>query len=146
MSGLHLTVTTPLAVVLDEGEVASIRAEDESGSFGLMPGHSDLLTVLRPSMLHWRRTDGLWHHAALRGGVMTVQSDVVRVACREAMTGDDLDTLDRLVQETFAANEDAARRARGEQMRLHTAAIRALMQRLGQAPSRDFDAIAETLK
>lgn len=148
MSGLHLTVTTPLAVVLDEGEVASIRAEDESGGFGLMPGHADLLTVLRPSVLHWRRADGTWHHVALRGGVMRVAGDAVRVACREAVAGDDLDRLEALVVEQAAAQADAARRARGEQLRLHTAAIRNLMRKLGPGggPEPEFDEIGEAFR
>lgn len=146
MSTLRLIVTTPLDMVLDTPDVASIRAEDDSGSFGLLPGHADLLTVLRPSVLHWRRADGIWHHIALRGGVLTVQGETVRVACREAVTGDDLEKLGALVQETFAAHEDAARRARGEHMRLHAAAIRTLMQRLGQTPGREFDEIAEGLQ
>ena len=146
MSALHLIVTTPLDLVLDVADVASLRAEDESGGFGVLPGHADLLTVLRPSVLRWRREDGVWHYVALRGGVLTVQGEMVRVACREAVTGDDLAGLDKLAQETFAAKEDAARRARGEQMRLHTAAIRTLMQRLGQAPGHDFDAVAEALE
>jgi len=146
MTGFHLTVTTPLDVVVDATDVASIRAEDESGSFGLLPGHADLLTVLRPSVLHWRPADGAWRYIAQRGGVLTVRGNDVRVAAREAISGDDLEKLGAVVEETFAAHEDAARRARGEHMRLHTAAIRALMQRLGQAPGRDYDEIAETLR
>jgi len=146
MSALHLTVTTPLDVVLDAEGVVSMRAEDDSGSFGLLPGHTDLLTVLRPSVVHWRNGDGIWHYVAQRGGVLTVHGNRVRIACREAVRGDDLEKLGALVQETFAAHEDAARRARGEHMRLHTAAIRSLMRRLGQGPDRDFDEIAESLR
>ena len=51
MSGLHLTIATPAAVLVDADGVASLRAEDESGAFGVLPGHADLLTVLPPSVL-----------------------------------------------------------------------------------------------
>lgn len=146
MSALQLIISTPLTLVLDEKDVASVRAEDASGGFGVMPNHTELLTVLRPSVLRWRRADGVWRFVALRGGVMTVQNNLVRVACREAVPGDDLSRLDQLVQETFAAKDDATRRARGEHLRLHTVAIRALMQRLGQAPRGGFEDVAESLE
>ena len=71
-AGLTLIVTTPLAQVLAEEGVVSIRVEDASGGFGVMPRHADLLTVLGASVLRWRRDDGVWRFCALRGGVMRV--------------------------------------------------------------------------
>ena len=56
MSGaLRLTIATPSALLLDVDNVASLRAEDDSGAFGVLPGHADLLTVLPPSVLRWTR-------------------------------------------------------------------------------------------
>lgn len=64
MSGtLTLRVTTPLAVTLSESGVTSIRAEDASGGFGILPGHADFLTVLGASVLRWRGADKIWHYA-----------------------------------------------------------------------------------
>jgi len=131
-AGLTLIVTTPLAQVLAEEGVASIRVEDASGGFGVMPRHADLLTVLGASVLRWRRDDGVWRFCALRGGVMRVIDGArVEIACREAVPGDDLDALERIVREQDAAETDDAKRARGEQVRLHARAIRGLMRRLG---------------
>jgi F-type H+-transporting ATPase subunit epsilon len=59
MSGtLHLTVTTPAQILVEAGNVVAVRAEDQSGSFGILPGHADLLTVLVPSVVRWRTTNG----------------------------------------------------------------------------------------
>lgn len=132
MSGaLHLTITTPAAILVDDPAVRAVRAEDESGGFGLLPGHADLLTVLPASVVRWRREDGAMRYCALRGGVMTVSGgDVVAVACRRGVVGDDLAALEKEVEALREAESDAERRARVEQMRLHAHAVRQLMRYL----------------
>jgi F-type H+-transporting ATPase subunit epsilon len=139
MSGLlSLTITTPLELVLQADDVASLRAEDASGSFGILPGHTRLLTVLGASVLRWRRRNGIWHYCALRGGVLTVAGGQrVQVACREAVAGDDLPALEHLVNTQMAARQDLARAARAEHTRLQAQAIRSLMRRLAAKPGSD---------
>ena len=36
-TALHLTITTPAVILVDSDDVASVRAEDASGSFGILP-------------------------------------------------------------------------------------------------------------
>ena len=132
MSGLlHLSITTPTAILVDEPAALSLRAEDESGSFGILPGHTDFLTVLPASVLRWRDArDGL-HFCALRAGLMTVSGGtLVAIACREGVLGDDLAALDAEVAQLRAEERDADRRARVEQMRLHASAVRQIIRLL----------------
>jgi F-type H+-transporting ATPase subunit epsilon len=125
---LHLTITTPSTVLVDSAHVRSVRAEDESGGFGILPGHADLLTVLPASVVRWRGGDDVGHYCALRGGVLTVtQGHHVAIACRQGAVGDDLAKLEADVRAMRAAETDADRRARVEQMRLHARAVRQLM-------------------
>ncbi len=129
---ITLTVTTPLAVAISDPAVVSIRAEDASGGFGLLPGHADFLTVLGASVLRWRAAGAGWQYCALRGGVLHMRGgDRVDVACREAVRGTDLASLEALVQRAADEALDAARRARSQQTRLHTHAIRRLIRQLG---------------
>ncbi len=132
MSGaLRLTIATPSALLLDVEDVGSLRAEDESGAFGVLPGHADLLTVLPPSVLRWTRKDEPTRFCALSGGVLTITGgNRVAVACRRGTLGDDLDTLQADVAAQRAAELDADRRARVEQTRLHARAVRQLMRYL----------------
>ncbi len=131
MSGLHLTIATPAAVLVDADGVASLRAEDESGAFGVLPGHADLLTVLPPSVLRWTRAGEPTRYCALSGGVLTVSGgNRVAVACRRGALGDDLDRLQAEVAAQRAAELDADRRARVEQTQLHARALRQLMRYL----------------
>ncbi|MCP1335073.1 F0F1 ATP synthase subunit epsilon [Futiania mangrovi] len=145
---MELTVTTPLAIVLRDADVTSVRAEDASGGFGIWPGHRDFLTVLGASVLRWKRAgEDRWRYCALHGGVMRVTGGArLEVACREAVPGDDLAALETDVRARFEAADDAARRARGEQMRLHAVAIRRLMQRLGRPDDETVDALAEAFR
>ena len=139
-SGLHVKITTPATVLLDQTGVAALRAEDESGSFGILPGHTDLLTVLPASVVRWRESDGLTRYCALQGGVMTVTDGRdVDIACRQGKIGTDLPSLEADVQALRAAEIDADRRARIEQTRLHARAVRQLMRYL--RPGADGGAI-----
>lgn len=129
MSALHLTISTPMAVLVDEPGAVSVRAEDASGGFGILPGHTDFLTALPASVLRWHGADGKRHFCALRSGLLTVtQGARVDVACREGLLGDDLATLEAEVARLREDEAEADRRARVEQMRLHARAVRQLMR------------------
>lgn len=142
-AALRLTITTPSSVLVDRTDVASVRAEDESGGFGILPGHTDLLTVLPASVVRWRGADGAVQYCAVRGGVLTVtQGRHVAVACRQGTIGDDLVRLEADVEAMRAADIDAYRRARVEQVRLHAHAVRQLMRYLRPGPAGDMAPLA----
>ncbi len=132
---VHLTITTPATVLVDSDDVVAVRAEDESGCFGILPGHADLLTMLTSSVIRWRTGEGATRFCAVQGGVFTVsQGKRVAIACREAVVGDDLQTLEADVQTLRASQLDADRSARLERVRLHAAAVRELVRYLRPAP------------
>ena len=131
MSGLRLTIVTPAAILIDADDVRSVRAEDESGAFGVLPGHADLLTVLPPSVVRWTRDGTPTRYCALSGGVLTITGgDRVAIACRRGAIGDDLEKLEADVAAERAAEIDADRRAKVEQTQLHARAVRQLMRYL----------------
>jgi len=138
---LHLTITTPDEVLVDAPAVRAVRAEDESGGFGLLPGHADFLTVLPASVVRWRDLSDTRRYCVVRAGVLVVSDGSrVQIACRQGMVGDDIDALEAEIADARAAESDADKRARVEQMRLHAHAVRQLMRYLrpggdGQASS-----------
>lgn len=128
---LHLVISTPAGVLVDAAEVTAVRSEDESGSFGIRPGHADLITVLSPSVVRWRGRASPTRFCAVLGGVLTVDGgSEVGIACRRGVVGEDLEALDAEVRKRRAAEADIDRHARVEQMRLHAQAIRQLMRYL----------------
>lgn len=138
---MTLTITTPLTVILRADGLRSVRAEDESGDFGVWPGHVPLLTVLRACVVRWRQGQGAWSYCALRGGVMTVErGSQIRIACRQGILGDDLTALSGSVERQSQIEEDAARVARIQQARMHTQAIRQIMRHISGTGGPAFDA------
>ena len=122
---MRLTVTTPLAIVIEAENVAHLRAEDETGAFGILPGHADFLTALSVSVLSWREQGGTEHHAAVRGGMLEVRGgNVIAVATREAVPGDDLHRLETEVLAAFRCSIEEEQAARTDAQRLYLAAIR----------------------
>ena len=127
---MRLRIITPLSVVVDE-EADSLRAEDASGSFGLLAGHAPLLTALAISIVSWQRVDAR-RFCAVRGGVLTVTAGTsVVVTTREAVTGDDLATLDAQVLARYRADADAEQVEQVETVRLQMNVIRRMVSRLG---------------
>jgi F-type H+-transporting ATPase subunit epsilon len=127
---MKLSIVTPLSVVVD-ADIRSLRAEDATGSFGILDGHAEFLTSLTISVVSWVTTAGQTRHCAVRGGVLTVTGGRdIMVATREAVAGDDLATLDQTVLARFRADIEEERTERVETTRLQLNAIRRLLGRL----------------
>lgn len=126
---MKLLVVTPVRIVTEAEGVEFIRAEDETGTFGICPGHADFLTRLSISVLSWRDAKQHERHVALRGGVLRVAGGaLVEVATMEAEAGDVLEDLqDRLV-ETFRKRDREDEEERAAANRLHSAAIRQIQR------------------
>jgi F-type H+-transporting ATPase subunit epsilon len=139
---VRLRISTPLAVVVDADGIVSLRANDATGSFGIMPGHADFLTSLAISVVSWHGRDGTPHYCAVRHGVFTVTGGQdIAIATREAVAGDDLATLDETVLARFRADTEAERAERVDSTRLQLNAIRRIVSQLrpsGRSGSADF--------
>ncbi len=128
---MKLTVTTPLAIVIDTDDVVHLRAEDTSGAFGILPHHADFLTALPASVVTWRDSGGAEHHVAVRGGMLEVSGGArIAVATRKAIPGDDLHHLETEVLATFRRELEEEKAARTDAQRLHLAAIRRISRLL----------------
>jgi F-type H+-transporting ATPase subunit epsilon len=139
---MRLLITTPLSVVVEADGIRALRAEDASGSFGVMPGHVDFLTSLAIGVVRWRDGDGTAHYCAVRGGVLTVTAGrEIAIATRVAVLGDDLATLDETVLARFRADIETERAERADSTRLQLNAIRQIVAHLrssGRGGSANF--------
>lgn len=135
---MRLRIVTPLAVVVDEDALA-VRAEDASGSFGILPGHADFLTSLAISVIDWKAKDGTRGFCAVRRGMLSVSDGKdVAVATREAIAGDDFATLDATVLQHFRADTEQERSERFESIQLQLQAIRRIVSQLASSGSGRF--------
>ncbi len=132
---MRLEISTPAGIAVQEPTLASLRAEDASGSFGILPGHADFITVLAVSVLSWVRQDGGHAYCAVRGGVLRVSGGArIDVASQEAVPGEDLACLEQQVLARLRDDDEQAREARTDARRLHLATVQSLV-RYARPPS-----------
>ena len=128
---MRFLITTPTAVIADHADVVSLVAEDDSGSFGLLPGHADFVTVLSPSVVSWRRADGRMGHCAVRRGVLSIEKgQSLSIATREAVMSESIEKLESDVIARFEASAEQERAARLEATALRMKAIRRIIHYL----------------
>jgi len=138
---MRLLITTPTAIVVDQPNVSSVRAEDDSGSFGILRGHEDLLTALNLSMVSWRDADDRVRYCAVRRGVLSVTGgSEIAIATREAIPGDDLDRLEEVVLNQFRERSEMERASRTQSLQLQMKAIRQIVQYLRPERPRSTEA------
>jgi len=129
---MRLLITTPTAIVIDETGVTAIRAEDESGSFGIMNGHADLLTALSVCIVSWKGENEKRRYCAVRRGLFSVRKaeagTEVAIATREAVPGDRLEHLERVVLDEFRQRLETERSARTESLQLQMKAVRQIVR------------------
>ena len=126
---MKLTITTPLAIAVEADDVMYLRAEDETGAFGILPGHADFLTALSVSVASWRDDRGAEHHVAVRGGMLEVRGgSAIAIASPEAVVGDDLHQLESEALTRFRQQLAEEQTARTDAQRLYVAAIRQIIR------------------
>lgn len=126
---------TDLTAILVDADVVSVRAEDVSGGFGILPGHADFLTTLAISVVAWRTSSGDAGFCAVRHGLLSVSDgQTVAVATREGQVGGDLETLEREVLARYRADDERDRTDRTAAAKLRMQAIRHMVAALQDGP------------
>lgn len=124
---MRIRVATPSGVVVDVDDIIFVRAEDRTGAFGLQPRHADFVTKLAVSVVTFRDGKGTEHHVAVRGGVLRVHGgQLVDIATREAVLGEQLGELRDAVLKRMREAAESEATARTEAARLNAAVARHL--------------------
>lgn len=89
-------MTTHLDVVSAEtslfsGRVSHLRVSGQEGELGIMPGHTPLLTPIKPGMVQLVKQHGDEEVIYISGGFLEVQPGGVTVLADTAIRGEDLD-------------------------------------------------------
>ena len=86
---LKLDLVTPYRHVLSQ-EVDEVTAPGTLGEFGVLPGHTPLLTTLRIGELTYKQGQEVFH-VAVNWGYVEVENDVVTVLVETAEPADQID-------------------------------------------------------
>lgn len=97
-------IITPQAIKIVE-DISFFRAEDKSGSFGILPRHTSFLTVLE-SAIAIAVIDNKEHYYALNGGVLSFKNNHLKITTPEFVQSDDLNRLLDSVKYSFKVQEE----------------------------------------
>ncbi len=124
---MRLKIVTPTEIFLDE-PVEKIVAEAPNGAFGMLPRHIDFVSALKPGVLAYQRSDGGERYVGIDNGTLVKCGDTVFVATRNAIAGDNLETLRDRVEAKFLQLDEKERIARTALARLEAGVIRRFIE------------------
>ena len=90
MATIHVDVVSAEASIFS-GEAKSVVLPGEMGELGILPGHTPLITRVRPGAVEIRKADGTEEFVFIAGGILEVQPKGVTVLSDTAIRGKDLD-------------------------------------------------------
>lgn len=76
---------------LFSGDVQRITVTGGEGELGIYPGHTPLLTTIKPGMVGIVKSDGTEEFIYLSGGILEIQPKLVTILADTAIRGEDLD-------------------------------------------------------
>ncbi|MFA5663922.1 F0F1 ATP synthase subunit epsilon [Castellaniella sp.] len=90
MATLQIEVVSAEASIYS-GEATFVALPGESGDLGILPGHTPLISRIRPGTLKIRLVDGSEENIFVAGGILEVQPNGVTVLSDTAIRAADLD-------------------------------------------------------
>ncbi len=85
-----------------QGEVSFVSVTGSVGELGIHPGHSPLLTSLKPGQIHAVLKDGKEEVFYMSGGMLEVQPTMISILADTALRADDLDEAAAISAKTHA--------------------------------------------
>ncbi|MGD9108916.1 MAG: F0F1 ATP synthase subunit epsilon [Gammaproteobacteria bacterium] len=73
------------------GKVTMIVVSGEDGELGIMPGHMQLLTTIKPGQIRFTDANGKEEYFYISGGFLEVQPDVVTILADTVIRADNID-------------------------------------------------------
>ncbi|KZL48255.1 F0F1 ATP synthase subunit epsilon [Nodularia spumigena CENA596] len=130
---MKLRVLLPTQILLDE-ITNKINAEAENGAFCILPHHIDFVTALVPGILSFDSQQGEEIFLAVDQGILVKCGAEVLVSIRNAIRGNNLETLQQTVETQFKTLNEREKMARSAAAKLEVGFIRGLVE-MGGASS-----------
>ena len=124
MAGLHFELVSP-ARLLFSGSVASVTIPGTEGEMGIYPGHSPVLTTLRPGVVTVTRDGGAAERIFVKGGMAEVNPQGLTLLAEVAVPMAEL-TAELMAKQITSAEADLADAKPGEAQRKATEVLNQL--------------------
>jgi len=92
-----LEIVAPTRQVVRSEHVDEVIAPGSEGEFGVLPGHTPFLAMLKVGMLSFREA-GEWHHVAVEWGYAEVGPDRVIILAKGADRAADIDLTEARIE------------------------------------------------
>ncbi|WP_373236265.1 ATPase [Cohaesibacter celericrescens] len=123
VSDMTVTIRLPTRTLF-EGQATRLTAMASNGAFGIWPNHIDFVTALVPSVMALHLIDGSEEFFGLDEGLFVKKGPEVVVVTRRGVRGNDLSSLEELVQVSFIQMDEEERQARSALSRLEAGIVR----------------------
>ncbi len=100
-------IITPKAIKSVEN-ISFFRAEDKSGSFGILPRHIEFLTILEPAIAIAVIEDKECYYA-FNSGVLSFRNNALTVTAKEFVQSDKISELLVMIKSSFKEQEEKER-------------------------------------
>ncbi|MDP4608863.1 MAG: F0F1 ATP synthase subunit epsilon, partial [Burkholderiaceae bacterium] len=90
MSAIQVDVVSAEELIFS-GQAKFVALPGESGELGILPGHTPLITRIKPGSVRIELADGGQEFVFVAGGILEVQPNCVTVLSDTAIRGKDLD-------------------------------------------------------
>ena len=124
---MNLKVLLPSEIFIEQ-EVNKVTAEAANGSFCMLPHHIDFVASLVPGLFSYEGADGVQVVLAMDEGVVIKQGADVLVSTRNAVRGQDMETLRQVVEEQFQEMDEREKKARTAAAKLEADLVRRFME------------------
>lgn len=84
-------------------ELSSFIGEDASGSFGLLAGHTRMMSSLLFGLARFRIRDQAWQYLALPGALLYFNNNELSISTERFMISDDYEQLSAMFQQQLAS-------------------------------------------
>jgi len=120
---LHLESATQYERIDD---VVSFIGEDDSGSFGILPGHARMMTVLAFGLARFRVAGRDWEFLALPGALAYFVENQLHLSTRRYFRDREFETIRAALQEQLQAEEESLHAMKQSVSRLEEEMLRRL--------------------
>lgn len=106
--------------------VTSFVGEDASGSFGILAGHSRLMTSLVFGLARFRTGEDAWQYLALPGAALYFNNNELSLSTRRYLLDDDYERISAALHEQLLAEENELRELKKSLHRMEEQVLRRL--------------------
>jgi F-type H+-transporting ATPase subunit epsilon len=114
-------------------DVTDFVGDDGSGRFGILAGHTAMMTTLRFGLARFRcGSDAAWQYLAMPGAVLYFRDNVLTLASRHFLVDEDYGRISQRLEEELLAEEEQLRQLRESLQHMEEAMLKRMWE-LGQS-------------